>query len=51
MSSNVTFDDRDEAGDVRNMTYEAGRFDAVIDKATLDCFYVSVFHEGRQRID
>lgn len=31
---------QDEVMDVKNITYEHGRFDVVFDKATLDCFFV-----------
>jgi SAM-dependent methyltransferase len=29
--------------DIKNLTYEDGKFDAIIDKATLDCFFVTMF--------
>lgn len=34
---------RYEVEDVKSMSYEANTFDAVIDKATVDCFYVGFF--------
>lgn len=30
----------DETMDVRNLTFAASTFDVVLDKATLDCFFV-----------
>lgn len=36
--------------DVKQLGFEDGKFDAAIDKATLDCFFVDHANPVRQRV-
>lgn len=37
--------------DVKNINYDAGRFDVVLDKATIDCFFVAYSNLVRKRFN